>query len=301
MRGRPLRALPVRARLRLPGGPGVAPRPTSSTSSICGRSDGGRRSRSSRSGSSPPATAASSACSTARTSCSTLAGEIEIAYFLEARRATVEGPYDLSLVEGSITTPEDAERIQQVRRVVAAPGHDRRLRDGRRHPGASQLRGRARSSSRLVYATPEYISTLETSTPISAHVPVDFELQGCPINKHQLLEVISAFLDRAPAADPRAQRLHRVQAPRQRLRDGRPRHPLPRPGDARRLRRALPLLQPRLLRLLRADGDPQHGLARGLDASSLGVERARPRPRLPQLQRSRPSRSAGRARRTRRD
>ena len=33
-----------------------------------------------------------------------LAGEVEIAYFLEATSATVEGPYDLSLVEGSVTT-----------------------------------------------------------------------------------------------------------------------------------------------------------------------------------------------------
>ena len=66
-------------------------------------------------GSSPAATAASSPCSTARTSCSTLAGEIEIAYFPEATRAVVEGPYDLSLVEGSVTTADDAARIQQVR------------------------------------------------------------------------------------------------------------------------------------------------------------------------------------------
>ena len=51
-----------------------------------------------------------------------------------------------------------------------------------------------------VYASPEYISTLETSTPISANVHVDFELQGCPVNRHQLLEVISAFLnERKPA------------------------------------------------------------------------------------------------------
>jgi coenzyme F420-reducing hydrogenase gamma subunit len=46
----------------------------------------------------------------------------------------------------------------------------------------------------IVYASPEYVSTLETSTPISAHVPVDLELNGCPINKRQLLEVIGAFL-----------------------------------------------------------------------------------------------------------
>ena len=46
----------------------------------------------------------------------------------------------------------------------------------------------------VVYASPEYVSTLETSTPISAHVPVDYELNGCPINKRQLLEVLTAFL-----------------------------------------------------------------------------------------------------------
>jgi sulfhydrogenase subunit delta len=122
-----------------------------------------------------------------------LAGEVEIAYFLEARRATVKGPYDLSLVEGSVTTGHDAERIRQVRQAsrklvtigaCATAG------------GIQALRNFANVNDFLsiVYASPEYVSTLETSTPISAHVPVDFELNGCPINKRQLLEVISAFL-----------------------------------------------------------------------------------------------------------
>ena len=69
----------------------------------------------------------------------------------------------------------------------------------------------------LVYATPEYVSTLDTSTPIRDHVHVDFELQGCPINKHQPLEVLSAFLnDRRPAISERS--VLGVQAPRQRMR-----------------------------------------------------------------------------------
>ncbi len=46
----------------------------------------------------------------------------------------------------------------------------------------------------MVYAQPQYIQSLATSTPIAEHVPVDFELRGCPINKQQLLEVIGAFL-----------------------------------------------------------------------------------------------------------
>ena len=74
--------------------------------------------RGSRSGSSPPATAASSRCSTARTSCSRSTDAVEIAYFLEATSATAKGPYDLTLVEGSITTPHDAERIHEIRRSL---------------------------------------------------------------------------------------------------------------------------------------------------------------------------------------
>jgi len=122
-----------------------------------------------------------------------LAGEIEIAYFLEASSATVKGPYDLSLVEGSITTPHDAERIQQVRRssrflatigACATAG------------GIQALRNFAdvKDWIPVVYASPAYISTLATSSPISDHVPVDLELRGCPIDKGQLVEAITAFL-----------------------------------------------------------------------------------------------------------
>jgi coenzyme F420-reducing hydrogenase gamma subunit len=122
-----------------------------------------------------------------------VAARVEIANFLEASRAVVKGPYDLTLVEGSITTAHDAERIQQVRRqsrylvsigACATAG------------GIQALRNFAdvREFTRAVYATPEYVSTLGASTPISQHVRVDFELRGCPISKAQLLEVLGAFL-----------------------------------------------------------------------------------------------------------
>jgi coenzyme F420-reducing hydrogenase gamma subunit len=124
-----------------------------------------------------------------------LAGEIDIAYFLEASSASVAGPYDVSLVEGSITTPHDAERIREVRaqsRALITIGACATA------GGIQALRNFAdvEEFTRIVYATPDYISTLNASTPISAHVPVDFELRGCPINRHQLLEVISAHLNR---------------------------------------------------------------------------------------------------------
>lgn len=123
----------------------------------------------------------------------TLAHAVEIAYFAEASRAVVKGPYDLSLVEGSVTTAHDAERIRRVREsskalvtigACATAG------------GIQALRNFQDVSAfvSVVYATPSYISTLETSTAISHHVKVDFELRGCPINKHQFLDVVSAFL-----------------------------------------------------------------------------------------------------------
>lgn len=123
----------------------------------------------------------------------TLAGTVEIAHFLEASSAVVDGPYDLSLVEGSITVPSDIERINRVRaasrRLVtigacATAGGIQALRNFADAP----------EMAAVVYARPDYVRTLSTSTPISAHVPVDFELRGCPVDKGQLLEVISAFL-----------------------------------------------------------------------------------------------------------
>jgi sulfhydrogenase subunit delta len=124
-----------------------------------------------------------------------LADHVEIAYFLEASSATVDGPYDVSLVEGSITTAHDAERIRAVR---ANSGALITIGACATAGGIQALRNFAdvEEFTRVVYASPDYISTLTTSTPISAHVNVDFELNGCPINKRQLLEVISAHLKR---------------------------------------------------------------------------------------------------------
>ena len=122
-----------------------------------------------------------------------IAGAIEIANFTEASSAVVAGPYDLSLVEGSITTAHDAERIREVREqsrflvtigACATSGGIQALRNFR---DVDEFR-------RVVYARPDYIDTLATSTAIADHVKVDFELRGCPIDKRQLLEVLGAYL-----------------------------------------------------------------------------------------------------------
>ena len=122
-----------------------------------------------------------------------VADALDIAFFPEATRGKVRGRYDLSLVEGSITTARDAERIREVRRrsrtlvTIGACATAGGIQGLRNFADVAEY-------AAIVYARPDYIDSLATSTPIAEHVPVDFELRGCPISKRQLVEVISAFL-----------------------------------------------------------------------------------------------------------
>lgn len=124
-----------------------------------------------------------------------VAGAVDIANFPEASRRVLKGPYDIGLVEGSITTPHDVERIREIRKecrvlitigACATSGGIQALRNWKD----------VKEFTRVVYANPEYISTLDRSMPIGSYVRVDFELRGCPINKFQLVEVINAFLNK---------------------------------------------------------------------------------------------------------
>jgi coenzyme F420-reducing hydrogenase gamma subunit len=123
-----------------------------------------------------------------------IAGAVDIANFPEASRRILKGPYDIGLVEGSITTPHDVERIREIRKscrvlitigACATAGGIQALRNWKD----------VKEFTRLVYASPEYISTLDRSMPVGSYVRVDFELRGCPINKMQLVEVLNASLN----------------------------------------------------------------------------------------------------------
>lgn len=122
-----------------------------------------------------------------------LAQEIDIAYFPEATSTMAPAPYDVALVEGSITTEHDLATLMRVREeskflvtigACSCTG------------GIQALRNWADVAdyTKTVYATPDYIKTLAQSTPISAHVKVDFALGGCPIDRGQLVEVITSLL-----------------------------------------------------------------------------------------------------------
>ena len=131
-----------------------------------------------------------------------LASVVDIAYFLEATRTVKPGPYDVGIVEGSVTTPHEAERIKEVRAeckflislgICATAG------------GIQALRNFAKADeyAKTVYPHPEFLQYLETSTPISAHIPVDLEIWGCPVNKATVIEVLAALLqNRRPNFPP---------------------------------------------------------------------------------------------------
>ncbi|MGE5251715.1 MAG: oxidoreductase [Bacteroidota bacterium] len=131
-----------------------------------------------------------------------LAGAVEIAYFLEASRASLPGPYDLALVEGSVTTPHEVERIHQIRHncsILVALG------TCATSGGIQALRNfaDAEAYASTVYPHPEYLAYLKTATPIAEHVKVDFELWGCPVAKGQLLEIVTALINgRNPVLPP---------------------------------------------------------------------------------------------------
>ena len=99
-----------------------------------------------------------------------VAGALDIAYFPEASSSMLKGPYDIGLVEGSITTHHDAQRIQEVRRqcktlitigACATAGGIQALRNWKD----------VDEFIRVVYATPKYINTLKLSTPSPSTCP----------------------------------------------------------------------------------------------------------------------------------
>lgn len=123
----------------------------------------------------------------------TLAERVEIANFFEASSRIMPGPYDVSFIEGSVSTHEELERIKKIRadsKILVAIGACGTS------GGIQALRnwGKLDAFLEAVYAKPQYIDSLATSTPFSDHVHVDAELYGCPPDQGQLKEVIKDLL-----------------------------------------------------------------------------------------------------------
>jgi coenzyme F420-reducing hydrogenase gamma subunit len=122
-----------------------------------------------------------------------LAGAVDIVNFAEASSHIEPGPYDVTLVEGSISTPEQVEQVEEIRKAsrflitigaCATSG------------GIQALRNVADTDAfvRTVYPTPAFVKTLDRSVPIADVVRVDLELTGCPVDRGQLLGALASLL-----------------------------------------------------------------------------------------------------------
>ncbi len=213
-----------------------------------------------------------------------LVGAVEIAYFLEARRRELPPPYDIGLVEGSISTPEEEDRIQHVRRdckyliaigACATSGGIQALRNWANvdefaalclpQPRASQHAGDGHADRR---PRVRRLRTPRLPGEPASVAGVGLRAVGGPQAEH-----------------PHAQPVHRVQAARIAVRAGDRRPALPGADHANRLRRAVSGLRPRLLRLFRPHGATQHGLVGQLVHRTVGLQPPRNETHAPPVQR----------------
>ena len=206
-----------------------------------------------------------------------LCEQFDIIEFAEATSARSDGPFDVLFVEGSISAPEHLPRIKELREqakflvtigACATSGGIQALRNWGDHEAFRTA----------VYAHPEFVASLATSTPIAEHVKVDAELRGCPIDPRQLIELLTAFTTgRRPQLRDEAVCMECKRAGNTCVMVTRA-HAVPGPGDADRLRRDLPPLRPRLLRLFRAAraGQRQGSGRLPADQGAHGAGRSRP-------------------------
>jgi coenzyme F420-reducing hydrogenase gamma subunit len=122
-----------------------------------------------------------------------VAGAVDIVNFPEASSRVKPGPYDIGLVEGSITTEHDRQRLVEIRRqcgILVAIGACATT------GGIQALRNAADvdEMASLVYQHPEYFEVLKDSTSIADNVPVDLEVPGCPVNGRGLVNILVAVL-----------------------------------------------------------------------------------------------------------
>ena len=123
----------------------------------------------------------------------TLSTLVDIVHFAEAGYSNEEAVVDVAFVEGSVSTPQELERIQMIRGnsrylvtigACATAGGLQALRNMNDHK--QWIAG--------IYAQPDTISLLRDSTPIAEHVKVDLELWGCPVNGRQVLGAVRSLL-----------------------------------------------------------------------------------------------------------
>ena len=118
---------------------------------------------------------------------------MDIKHFAEAGMLDEDEEVDIAFIEGSISTPQELERIKKIRKkskflitigACATSGGIQALRNI--NDTQSWIEG--------IYAKPEYIKTLDNVSPVSEYVTVNFELWGCPVSSEQIVATLQSLL-----------------------------------------------------------------------------------------------------------
>ncbi len=126
-----------------------------------------------------------------------LAGAVEIVHFPEAT-GVGDGPFDIALVEGSVSLPRHQAEVAHIRAcsryvvtigACATAGGVQALRN---LTAATSAEGGGEAA---IYASPAYVASLASSTPVADHIRVDLELHGCPVDAGQLLGALASLLE----------------------------------------------------------------------------------------------------------
>lgn len=122
---------------------------------------------------------------------------VDITHFIEGGIYCPDCACDVAFVEGSVTTRDDLERLKLIRDnsrwlvtigACATSGGVQALRN------LTDIYGEVSSVKQKVYASPQFIETLESSEPVANFVKVDFELWGCPVSSQQVTTFVSQLM-----------------------------------------------------------------------------------------------------------
>ncbi|MBT4835847.1 MAG: sulfhydrogenase subunit delta, partial [Methylococcales bacterium] len=114
---------------------------------------------------------------------------VNIQHFVEAGIVSPDCNVDIALIEGSISTNAEIERIRAIRaqsHYIVALGACATA------GGIQALRNMADGDAWLadIYPNTEALDSLTTSQPIADYIRVDFELRGCPVNEKQITQFL---------------------------------------------------------------------------------------------------------------
>jgi sulfhydrogenase subunit delta len=130
-----------------------------------------------------------------------LLGVIDVVEFREVMSERIDGQYDVAVIEGSITTPHQAELVKKIRersKIIIAYGSCATI------GGVNGMKNNfdLKDIRQYVYGKDfEAFPTVETRA-VHQVVKVDYFVPGCPVYPPEFLEVLKAILLNVPYQVP---------------------------------------------------------------------------------------------------